>query len=48
MGAGKNTLSGIVDIAVVKSISRLGEVKDCVKNYGMIIADECHHAFTRS
>jgi len=44
MGAGKNTLNGIVDIAVMQSLSRLGEVKDCVKNYGMIIADECHHA----
>ena len=44
LGAGKNTLSGIVDIAVMQSLSRLGEVKDCVKNYGMIIADECHHA----
>jgi len=44
IGAGKNTLSGIVDIAVMQSLSRLGEVKNYVKNYGMIIADECHHA----
>ena len=44
MGAGKNTLSGIVDIAVMQSLSRQGVVKECVKNYGMIIADECHHA----
>ncbi len=44
LGGGNNTLGGIVDIAVMQSISRKGEVKDCVKNYGMIIADECHHA----
>ncbi len=44
LGAGKNTLSGIVDVAIMQSISRMGEVNDCVKNYGMIIADECHHA----
>ena len=44
LGAGKNTLNGIVDIAIMQSISRLGEVKDCIKNYGMVIADECHHA----
>ena len=44
LGAGKNTLTGIVDIAVMQSLGRMGEVKDCVKNYGMIIADECHHA----
>ncbi|WP_459903998.1 DEAD/DEAH box helicase family protein, partial [Desulfosarcina cetonica] len=44
LGSGKNCLSGIVDIAVMQSLSRKGEVKECVKNYGMIIADECHHA----
>jgi superfamily II DNA or RNA helicase len=44
LGAGKNTLSGIVDIAVMQSLSRMGEVKEYVKNYGMVIADECHHA----
>ena len=44
LGGGKNTLGGIVDIAVMQSLSRQGEVKECVNNYGMIIADECHHA----
>lgn len=44
LGGGKNSLNGIIDIAVMQSISRQGEVKECVKNYGMIIADECHHA----
>lgn len=43
MGAGKQELTGIIDIAVMQSLSRLGEVKDCVKDYGMIIVDECHH-----
>jgi len=44
IGAGKNTAGGIIDIAVMQSLSRQGEVKNYVKNYGMIIADECHHA----
>lgn len=44
LGAGKNSLSGIVDVAVMQSLSRGGDVRDDVKNYGMIIADECHHA----
>jgi len=44
LGAGKNTLNGIVDVAVMQSLSRQGEVKNCIKHYGMIIADECHHA----
>ncbi len=44
IGAGKNTSSGIIDIALMQSLSRQKEVKDCVRNYGLIIADECHHA----
>jgi superfamily II DNA or RNA helicase len=43
LGAGKSTLNGIIDIAVMQSLNRMGEVKECVKNYGMIIVDECHH-----
>ena len=43
LGAGKDKLSGIIDIAVMQSLNKMGEVKDCVKNYGMIIVDECHH-----
>lgn len=43
MGAGKQALNGIIDIAVMQSLNRLGEVKECVKDYGMIIIDECHH-----
>lgn len=44
IGAGKDTSSGIIDVAVMQSLSRQGEVKECVKKYGLIIADECHHA----
>jgi len=42
-GAGKNTSSGIIDIALVQSLIRDNEVDDMVKNYGMVIVDECHH-----
>ncbi|MBN2321507.1 MAG: DEAD/DEAH box helicase family protein [Acidobacteria bacterium] len=44
LGSGRNTLNGIVDIAIMQSLSRKGEVKECIHDYGMIIADECHHA----
>jgi superfamily II DNA or RNA helicase len=44
LGAGKNTLNGIIDVAVMQSFVRKGEVKDFIRHYGMIIADECHHA----
>lgn len=43
IGAGKNNPSGIIDIAVMQSLNHGGEVKEVVKNYGMIIVDECHH-----
>ncbi|NLI92548.1 MAG: DEAD/DEAH box helicase family protein [Peptococcaceae bacterium] len=43
LGAGKDNLNGILDIAVMQSLYRSGEVRDCVKNYGMVIIDECHH-----
>ncbi len=43
IGGGKNNLNGIVDIAVMQSLYHVGEVNECIKNYGMIIVDECHH-----
>lgn len=43
LGGGKNNLNGIIDIAVMQSLCREGEVKDLVKDYGMVIVDECHH-----
>ncbi|MDF9408596.1 DEAD/DEAH box helicase family protein [Pelotomaculum isophthalicicum JI] len=43
IGAGKDSLSGVIDIAIMQSLNRMGEVKEYVKNYGMIIVDECHH-----
>ena len=43
LGAGKDTLHGVVDIAVMQSLVNGDEVKELVRNYGMIIVDECHH-----
>lgn len=43
LGSGKNTLHGNVDIAVMQSLISDDEVKELVRNYGMIIVDECHH-----
>ena len=48
IGGGKESLSGIVDVAIMQSLLIDKEVKDLVSDYGMIIVDECHHvsAFT--
>lgn len=43
LSGNKNTLNGIVDIAIMQSVVSGGDVKDFVKNYGMVIVDECHH-----
>ena len=41
--AGKNSLHGIIDIALIQSCLSDGEAKPFVKGYGMVIVDECHH-----
>ncbi len=33
----------MIDVALLQSLQRKGEVKDCVAEYGQVIADECHH-----
>lgn len=48
IGGGKNNITNIIDVASIKTIWNKGKFNDIVKNYGMIIIDECHHlaAFT--
>lgn len=43
IGGGKSKPTGHIDIAVMQSLSRQGEVHALVENYGQIVADECHH-----
>ena len=43
LGGSKNNLSGYVDIAIMQSLISGDEVRDLVKDYGMVIVDECHH-----
>ena len=38
-----NKFHGIIDIALMQSCISDNEVKTFVKEYGMVIADECHH-----
>ena len=39
----KRNPGGIIDVAIMQSLASGGEVKECVKDYGMVIVDECHH-----
>ena len=43
IGGGQFRPTGKIDIAVMQSLCRQGEVKPLVENYGQIIVDECHH-----
>ncbi len=43
IGGGKAKPTGKIDVAVMQSLSRQGEVNPLVENYGQIIVDECHH-----
>lgn len=40
----KNTLTGIVDVAMVGSMYSKGKFNELIHSYGMVIMDECHHA----
>jgi len=43
IGGGKAKQTGKIDIAVMQSVSRQGEINPLVENYGHVIIDECHH-----
>ncbi len=43
IGGGRRKPTGIVDVALIQSLVRQGEVSDLVADYGHLIVDECHH-----
>jgi superfamily II DNA or RNA helicase len=43
IGGGKRRPTNFIDIALIQSLVRRGEVNDIVANYGHLIVDECHH-----
>ena len=43
LGGGKRKLGGIVDVAVIQSLVRKGEVDGVISDYGHLVVDECHH-----
>jgi superfamily II DNA or RNA helicase len=43
IGGGKPRPGGMVDIAVMQSLSRQGTVNPLVEDYAHVIVDECHH-----
>jgi superfamily II DNA or RNA helicase len=43
IGAGKANPGGIIDVAIMQSLVSGGEVMDFIRDYGLVIVDECHH-----
>ena len=43
IGGGRAKPTGNIDIAVMQSVSRQGEVNSLVEHYGQVIVDKCHH-----
>lgn len=43
IGGGRRRPTGLLDVALIQSLTRQGVVDDCVGEYGQVIVDECHH-----
>lgn len=43
IGGGRRKPKGQVDVALIQSLVRKGQVDDIVGNYGHLVVDECHH-----
>jgi superfamily II DNA or RNA helicase len=48
IGAGKRNPIGLIDVAVIQSLSKKAVVDDLVGGYGHLIVDECHHIPART
>jgi len=48
LGGGRRRLTGRLDVALIQSLVRKGEVDDRVADYGHLIVDECHHLSAQS
>ena len=43
IGGGRRKPTGRIDVALIQSLVRKGEVSDLVAGYGQLVVDECHH-----
>lgn len=48
LGGGRKKLTGKLDVALLQSLVRKGEVNDCIASYGQVVVDECHHLSAHS
>lgn len=43
IGGGRRKPTGHLDVALLQSVVRKGEVADLIEDYGQLVVDECHH-----
>ena len=43
IGGGKRLVTGRIDVAMIQSFMRKGEISDRLAGYGHVVVDECHH-----
>lgn len=43
IGGGRRKLSGVVDIAMLPSLAKRGDLVELTNGYGHVVVDECHH-----
>ncbi len=43
IGGGRHKPTGRIDVALIQSLVRKGEVSDAIAGYGHLVIDECHH-----
>ena len=48
VGGGRKQPTANIDVAVIQSVVRRGEVDELVRNYEQVIVDECHHISAKS
>jgi superfamily II DNA or RNA helicase len=43
IGGGRRKATGFIDVAMIQSLVRKGDVNELLASYGHVIVDECHH-----
>lgn len=43
ISGGRRKPTGVIDVALIQSLVRNGEVSDLMADYGHLVVDECHH-----
>jgi superfamily II DNA or RNA helicase len=43
LGGGRTKLRGTIDVIILQTLARRGDIPELTAGYGLIVADECHH-----